>query len=230
MAADRRRSVRPSTKRATPIRAGEHRLLAPVVPSKIVAIGLNYKDHAAEMNKPLPAEPLMFIKPSTAVIGPDDPDRASGGRRPRRSRGGGGRRDRRRASARAASTRRTEYIFGLTCVNDVTGARAAEEGRPVHARQGLRHLRAGRARASRSGSITRHRRASTSRAGSTATRRQSSSTRAADFPDRPSSIAFISSVMTLLPGDIISTGTPSGIGPLAGRRSCHDQGCRESAS
>ena len=49
------------------------RLGAPVAtPSKFVAIGLNYKDHAAEMNKPLPAEPLMFIKPSTAVIGPDD--------------------------------------------------------------------------------------------------------------------------------------------------------------
>ena len=44
------------------------RLLAPVVPSKIVAVGLNYKDHAAEMNKPLPDEPLIFLKPSTAVI------------------------------------------------------------------------------------------------------------------------------------------------------------------
>ena len=48
------------------------RILCPVTPSKIVAIGLNYKDHAAEMNKPLPAEPLMFMKPSTAVIGPGD--------------------------------------------------------------------------------------------------------------------------------------------------------------
>ena len=48
------------------------RILAPVQPSKVVAIGLNYRDHAAEMNKPLPAEPLMFMKPSTAVIGPED--------------------------------------------------------------------------------------------------------------------------------------------------------------
>ena len=48
------------------------RILSPVAPSKVVAIGLNYKDHAAEMNKPLPAEPLMFMKPSTAVIGPGD--------------------------------------------------------------------------------------------------------------------------------------------------------------
>ena len=55
------------------IAAAGQRLLAPVEPSKIVAIGLNYKDHAAEQGKPLPKEPLMFLKPSTAVIGPDAP-------------------------------------------------------------------------------------------------------------------------------------------------------------
>ena len=43
------------------------------MPSKIVGVGLNYKDHAAEQNKPLPAEPLIFIKPSTAVVGPGEP-------------------------------------------------------------------------------------------------------------------------------------------------------------
>ena len=45
---------------------------APVTPSIVVCIGLNYKDHAAEMNKKLPAEPLVFLKPRSAVIGPDD--------------------------------------------------------------------------------------------------------------------------------------------------------------
>jgi 2-keto-4-pentenoate hydratase/2-oxohepta-3-ene-1,7-dioic acid hydratase in catechol pathway len=49
------------------------RLLAPVIPSKIVAIGKNYADHAAEMGGAPPAEPLMFLKPSTSVVGPDDP-------------------------------------------------------------------------------------------------------------------------------------------------------------
>jgi 2-keto-4-pentenoate hydratase/2-oxohepta-3-ene-1,7-dioic acid hydratase in catechol pathway len=48
------------------------KLLAPVQPSKIVCVGLNYKDHAAEQNKALPAEPLLFIKPSTSVIGPGE--------------------------------------------------------------------------------------------------------------------------------------------------------------
>src|SRR3990170_3000709 len=47
------------------------KFVAPVVPSKIMAIGLNYKDHSAEMNKPLPEEPLVFSKPASSVIGPD---------------------------------------------------------------------------------------------------------------------------------------------------------------
>src|SRR5687768_5265188 len=48
------------------------RVLAPVRPSKIVCVGLNYRDHALEVGKALPAEPLLFIKPSTAVIDPED--------------------------------------------------------------------------------------------------------------------------------------------------------------
>ena len=47
-------------------------LLAPCEPTKIVALGLNYRDHAAEFGHPLPEEPLLFMKPSTAVIGPDE--------------------------------------------------------------------------------------------------------------------------------------------------------------
>ena len=50
-------------------------LLAPVRPSKIVCVGLNYKDHAGEVGKALPAEPLLFIKPPSAVIGPGEPIR-----------------------------------------------------------------------------------------------------------------------------------------------------------
>jgi 2-keto-4-pentenoate hydratase/2-oxohepta-3-ene-1,7-dioic acid hydratase in catechol pathway len=47
-------------------------LLAPCEPGNIVALGLNYRDHAAEIGHPLPEEPLLFMKPSTAVIGPDE--------------------------------------------------------------------------------------------------------------------------------------------------------------
>src|SRR6266536_3187271 len=49
------------------------RLLAPFLPSKVVAIGKNYADHAREMGGEPPAEPIIFLKPSTAVTGPGDP-------------------------------------------------------------------------------------------------------------------------------------------------------------
>ena len=51
---------------------GSIRPLSPCLPSKIVAVGVNYKDHAAEFNHNLPKEPLLFLKPSTSVLGPDE--------------------------------------------------------------------------------------------------------------------------------------------------------------
>ena len=60
------------------------RLLAPVIPrSKIIGIGRNYADHAAEMGNEVPEEPLMFLVPNTAVVGPETP--SSSRRAPRRS-------------------------------------------------------------------------------------------------------------------------------------------------
>jgi 2-keto-4-pentenoate hydratase/2-oxohepta-3-ene-1,7-dioic acid hydratase in catechol pathway len=188
------------------------RLLPPVVPSKIVAIGLNYKDHAAEQHKPLPKEPMMFLKPSTAVLGPGGtiviPD-------------GVGRVDHEAEvgvvigrTARHVDERRAhEYILGLTCVNDVTA-------RELQARD-VQYTRAkgfdtfaplgpciamGVAYNQPDGVAV--------EGWVNETKRQSSSTQQLIFSiDRL--IAFVSSVMTLLPGDIISTGTPAGIGPLA---------------
>ena len=96
---DGRRLIEGDVFAGPPYKTGENvadgmRILAPVTPSKVVAIGLNYKDHAAEMNKPLPAEPLMFLKPSTAVIGPGDDDSNSAERRRGALRGRARRRDR----------------------------------------------------------------------------------------------------------------------------------------
>lgn len=195
-----------------PIAPSGHRLLAPVVPSKIVAVGLNYKDHAAEQNKPLPAEPMIFIKPSTAVIGPGDSivlPTASG-------------RVDHEAEAGIVIGRRASHvpeedagsvIFGITCVNDVTArelqrkdvqytrAKGFDSFAPVgpciarglayDAPEGL----------SVEGFVN-------------GTRRQASTTRELIFSIHRL-VAFVSSVMTLLPGDIISTGTPAGVGPLA---------------
>lgn len=193
-----------------PIRADGHRLLAPVEPSKIVAVGLNYRDHAAEQNKPLPPEPMIFLKPSTAVIGPEEaivlPDV--------------GRVDHEAEvgvvlAARASHVNEKDarrYVFGLTCVNDVTArdlqkkdiqytrAKGFDTFAPIGpcVTTGLDYHAPGGVGVE--GWVN-------------GVRRQASSTRELIFSiDRL--IAFISSVMTLLPGDIISTGTPAGIGPL----------------
>lgn len=194
------------------IAPADRRLLAPVLPSKIVAIGLNYKDHAAEQNKPLPKEPMIFLKPSTAVIGPDEPIVIPPGV---------GRVDHEAEAGVVIGSRAHDvseeeahrYVFGITCVNDVTArelqakdiqytrAKGFDTFAPLgpciatgldwEAKDGLQV----------EGWVN-------------GQRRQSSSTRQLIFPIR-TLIAFVSSVMTLLPGDIISTGTPSGIGPIA---------------
>jgi 2-keto-4-pentenoate hydratase/2-oxohepta-3-ene-1,7-dioic acid hydratase in catechol pathway len=197
---------------AAPIAAGGHRLLAPVMPSKIVAIGLNYKDHAAEQNKPLPAEPMMFIKPSTAVIGPGDaillpPD--------------AGRVDHEAEVGVVIGTRAYcvpeaeahRYVFGITCVNDVTARQLQVKDIQYTRAKGFDTfapvgpcIAAGLDYSRESGLGV--------EGWVNGERRQSSSTRELIF-SIPRLVAFISSVMTLLPGDIISTGTPAGIGPLA---------------
>ena len=111
---------------------------------KIVAVGLNYKDHAAEMNKPLPDEPLIFLKPSTAVIGTGAsiviPPAA--GRVDYEAEVGVviGRTAR---NVPAASAH--EYVLGLTCVNDVTDRDLQRRDVQYTRGEGLRYLRAGRA-------------------------------------------------------------------------------------
>jgi 2-keto-4-pentenoate hydratase/2-oxohepta-3-ene-1,7-dioic acid hydratase in catechol pathway len=185
-----------------------YRVLAPVEPSKIVAVGLNYKDHAAEQNKPLPAEPMIFIKPSTAVIGPDDPIviPPNVGRVDHEAEAGiviGTR------ASGVAEEDALACVFGVTCVNDVT-ARELQR----------RDVQYTRAKGFDSFAPLGPCIATGLDYGALAVegwvnglKRQSSTTRELIF-SIPKLIAFISSVMTLLPGDIISTGTPAGIGPI----------------
>ena len=184
------------------------RVLAPVEPSKIVAVGLNYLDHAKEMNKPLPEEPLSFLKPSTAVIGSSDSIVVPVGV---------GRVDHeaelgvvmRRRAHRVTADRARDYILGLTCVNDVTA-------RELQARD-IQYTRAkgfdtfapigpGIAVGQNPDTLD-------VEGWVNGVRRQASNTRELIFGiDRL--VAFISSIMTLLPGDVIATGTPSGVGPI----------------
>jgi len=184
-------------------------LLAPVVPSKIVCIGLNYKDHAAEQGKPLPAEPLIFLKPSTAIVDPGAPVVLPPGV---------GRVDYEsevalvigRRATRVAEAEALDYVFGLTCMNDVTARELQKkDGRYTRAKGFDTFAPLGPCIATGldvgalaiEGLLN----------GET---RQQSSTRELIFPVAHL-IAYISRIMTLLPGDIVSTGTPAGIGPLA---------------
>ena len=184
------------------------RLLAPVSPSKIIGIGLNYKDHAAEQNKPLPPVPLMFIKPSTTVIGPGDAIRA-----PQNV----GRVDYEaemavvigRRASKVSAAQAMDYVLGLTCINDVTARELQAKDVQYSRAKGFDTfapigpciaigLDSGKLKIEGwlNGEL-----------------RQSSTTDQLIFPV-PEIIAFVSAVMTLLPGDIIATGTPAGIGPI----------------
>jgi 2-keto-4-pentenoate hydratase/2-oxohepta-3-ene-1,7-dioic acid hydratase in catechol pathway len=187
------------------------RLLAPVEPSKIVCVALNYKDHAAEQNKPLPVEPLIFIKPSTSVIGPGDPIvlPAGAGRVDHEAEAGIviGRR-----ASHVSVERAHEYIFGITCVNDVTARELQAKGVGYTRAKGFDTF------APIGPCIAQGLDYSTPEGLGVegwvnSTKRQGSSTKQLIFSIR-TLVSFISSIMTLLPGDIIPTGTPSGIGPL----------------
>jgi 2-keto-4-pentenoate hydratase/2-oxohepta-3-ene-1,7-dioic acid hydratase in catechol pathway len=184
------------------------KFLSPVTPSKVVAIGLNYKDHAAERNKPLPPEPLMFMKPSTTVIGPGDAIQLP--------RGAGridyeaemavviGRRAHRVPAASAA-----DHVLGVTCINDVTARDLQTKDVQYTRAKGFDTF----APIGPCIAIGLDPSALDIEGWVNNDKRQSSNTRQLIFTV-PEIIAYISAVMTLLPGDVIATGTPAGIGPL----------------
>lgn len=184
------------------------RVLSPVTPSKIVAIGLNYRDHAAEMNKPLPSEPLMFLKPSTAVIGPGDAIRIPPSVGEVHYEAELGVVIAKRAS-HVSADHAMEHVLGLTCLIDVT-ARELQ-------RREIQYTRAkGFDTFAPIGpciAMGLDPSALDVEGWLNGEKKQSSNTRQLIFTV-PQIVAFVSSVMTLLPGDVIATGTPSGVGPL----------------
>jgi 2-keto-4-pentenoate hydratase/2-oxohepta-3-ene-1,7-dioic acid hydratase in catechol pathway len=192
-----------------PLPSTDHNLLPPVIPSKIVAIGLNYKDHAAEQGKPVPAEPLMFLKPSTAVIGPEDPIVLPEG---------AGRIDHEAEVGlvighRAWHIREADalgYVFGVTCVNDVTARDLQKKDVQYTRAKGFDTFAPIGPCIATGLDLTQP---IAIEGWVNGERRQASSTRKLIF-GIPRLIAHITAVMTLLPGDIVSTGTPAGIGPL----------------
>jgi len=184
------------------------RILAPVTPSKVVAIGLNYKDHAAEMNKPLPAEPLMFLKPSTAVIGPGDTIQIPPNVGEVHYEAELGVVIGRRASGISAD-KAMEHVLGLTCLIDVTARELQRREIQYTRAKGFDTF----APVGPCIAIGLDPSALDVEGWLNGERKQASNTRQLIFPV-PQIVAFVSSVMTLLPGDVIATGTPSGVGPL----------------
>ena len=184
------------------------RVLAPVTPGKIVAIGLNYKDHAAEQGKPLPTEPMIFLKPSTAVIAAGDPIRLPAGL---------GRMDHEAEMAIVVGRRATRvsvsdapgYILGVTCSNDVTARDLQNRGVQYSHVKGFDTF----APLGPCIAVGLDPSDLAVEGWVNGVRRQSSRTSQLVF-SAADLVAYISAIMTLEPGDVISTGTPSGIGGL----------------
>ncbi len=189
-------------------RLADVRLLAPCSPTKVVAVGLNYRDHARELGLEVPEEPILFLKPPTGVIGPGDAIiyPAMSGRVDYEAELGIVIKDR---VARIAPKEAWEHILGYTCANDVT-ARDLQK---------------------KDGQWTRAKGFDTFcplgpwietdlepadllvESYLNGVRRQSSRTSEFIFGIERL-VSFISHVMTLEPGDLIMTGTPPGIGPM----------------
>jgi 2-keto-4-pentenoate hydratase/2-oxohepta-3-ene-1,7-dioic acid hydratase in catechol pathway len=184
------------------------RLRAPCTPSKIVALGVNYRSHAQEMKSQLPKNPLIFLKPSSAVIGPEDQivypptslqvdyegELAVVIRK--RARG-------------VTVEQAKDYILGYTCLNDVTARDLQRlDGQWTRAKGFDTFCPMGPwietelddteldIETYRNGRLV-----------------QKGNTRDLVF-GVPELVSFVSHVMTLLPGDVIATGTPGGVGPV----------------
>jgi len=189
-------------------RAAEVRLLAPCVPTKIVAVGLNYRDHANELGMDVPESPVLFLKPPTTVIGPGDDIRYPAMSRQVDYEGELGIVIRDRVS-RVAPGEARKHILGYTCANDVTARDLQkQDGQWTRAKGFDTFCPVGPWIETNldPGDLA----IETYLNGE---RRQSSRTSQFVFTiDRL--VSFISQVMTLEPGDLIITGTPSGIGPM----------------
>ena len=190
-------------------RLDEVRLLPPVTPSKIVCIGRNYREHAAELNNPIPKEPLIFLKPPSAIIGPDEPIVLPSISNRVDHEGELAIIIGRRCSQLATDADVRPFILGFTCLNDVTA-------RDIQIADGQFTRSKGFDTFCPLGPILETDLDLSSTAVSTfvnGAKRQSAPVSDMMFPVDVI-IRWVSRMMTLLPGDVIATGTPAGVGPL----------------
>jgi 2-keto-4-pentenoate hydratase/2-oxohepta-3-ene-1,7-dioic acid hydratase in catechol pathway len=184
------------------------RILAPATPTKIVAIGLNYSDHAKEAGRELPSEPMLFIKPSTAVIGPDEaiiyPPETSNLHYEGELAIVIGKTARKVPIEKARS-----YMLGFTCMNDVTARDLQRRDVQFTRSKGFDTFAPmGPAIVT---DIDPSDLALETRLNGEA--RQHTRTSMMIF-NCDYLLSYISQVMTLVPGDVISTGTTAGVGPM----------------
>jgi len=202
------RGLTDHTRTGEEFEASAARLLAPCVPTKIVCGGLNYRDHAAEMNLPVPDEPVIFIKPPTAVLDPGGeiiyPPSSKQVEYEGELAAVIGRETKGITPAEAKA-----HILGYTCMNDVTARDLQRrDGQWTRAKSFDTFAPFGpwietefdphdaKIETILNGIV-----------------KQSSNTSNLIFPVDVL-VAFISQVMTLHPGDVVASGTPPGIGPM----------------
>ena len=185
------------------------RLLAPILPSKVICIGRNYAEHAREMGTETPDEPVIFLKPSTAVSGPGDPIVRPTDLSERVDYEGELAVVIGRLCRQVPAERVPEVIFGYTCANDVTARDLqARDGQWTRAKGFDTFCPLGpwidtdvdpadlELSTRLNGEVRQHSRTSLMVHGVSAL------------------IVAVSQVMTLLPGDVLLTGTPAGVGPM----------------
>ncbi len=191
------------------IPVSEVTLLPPVIPTKIVCLGRNYREHAEELGNPVPAEPLLFLKPPSAIIGPQQaityPEMSQ-------------RVDyegelaviiKKKARNLPENFPWQDYIFGYTCFNDITArdlqlkdvqftrAKSFDTFAPIGPCIATKlDPEAIQLKTFLNGKLV-----------------QSGNTRNMIFKI-PFIVRYVSRIMTLEPGDVIATGTPAGVGPM----------------
>ena len=185
------------------------RLIAPVEPGKIGCIGRNYAAHAAELGNEIPKEPLMFLKPPSSIIGPDEPIVLTPYSQRVEHEGELAIIIGRRCSRLSDSDDALSYVLGYTCLNDVTARDVQKNDVQFTRGKGFDtfcpvgpHIETALdptnvlVETRVNGAV-----------------RQSGNTSLMIYPCA-FLVRWISRMMTLYPGDVIATGTPAGVGPL----------------
>jgi 2-keto-4-pentenoate hydratase/2-oxohepta-3-ene-1,7-dioic acid hydratase in catechol pathway len=184
-------------------------LLAPVEPSKVVCVGRNYRAHARELGNDVPKEPLLFIKPSTAVIGPGAEIRLPESSREVHHEAELGVVIGRTLSRAATAVEARHAVFGYTCVDDVTARDIQRaEGHFTRSKSFDTFCPIGPVVETDLDPLD-----AVVACRVNGEQRQRGFTKDMVF-DPFLLVAFISQVMTLLPGDVVSTGTPEGVAAI----------------